>query len=536
MRKMIGALLACAVLTLCCGTMAAAVETQDAYVTYEEHGAAGDGVTDDFAAIIAAHTDANARSLPVRANDSAVYYIGDVPGTAVVKTDTDWGSAKFVIDDRALSSGAVGRYVFQVASSHAAIPITTVSRMQKDQDKLDITLPQDCLVAVTDSTALRFIRRGADQNAGTAQMDVFIVDQNGVLDPDVPLMWDYENVTSMTAYPIDEERLSVRGGHFTTIANGEAGRAYYERGIGVTRSNVELSGITHAITGEGAEGSPYNGFVHLQDCANVTVRGSLFSGHKPYAKPLDTDTLIGKIENEFSLRGTYDIRLDRAVNAQFINCGQLNDILDRDLWGIMSSNFSKNVTFDGCELSRFDAHMGIYNAAIKNSTIGCYGITVTGFGLLLIENSTLQSGSLVNLRYDYGSFWDGEIVIRNCVFEPFAGRGGTLADKLGNFLRGGSLVSSINDGQWDFGYPCMMPEKITVDGLTINDRNHPVLYFGPRIFDHLSYTFGFKAETYPYLKTREVTVKDVKAESIWCLKKNKPWTLWLLRDTKVEWL
>ena len=45
------------------------------YVTYEEFGAVGDGVHDDFAAICKAHDYANENGLPVKANDNATYYI-----------------------------------------------------------------------------------------------------------------------------------------------------------------------------------------------------------------------------------------------------------------------------------------------------------------------------------------------------------------------------------------------------------------------------------------------------------------------------
>ena len=535
MRKAISMILACLALTACFGTLAAAVDSQETYTTYEAYGAVGDGAHDDFDAIIAAHNAANAQGLPVRADDSATYYIGGGAKTAVIKTDTDWGEAKFIIDDTNLSDAALGRFVFHVASNYAAIPVTAVSSLRKGQAKLDITLPRACVVVVADSTTPRFIRRGANENEGAASTDIIIAGPDGSIDPDVPLMWDYDTITSMTAYPMDEDKLTVRGGYFTTVANQVDMKPYHERGIGVTRSNVEIAGVTHAVTGEGPVGSPYDGFVHLRDCANVTVRDCKFSGHKAYMKKFD-DTLKGWISGLYSKRGTYDIRLDRVANASFINCKQINDILDRDLWGITNTNFSKNLLFDGCELSRFDAHMGVYNATIRNSNFGYFGITATGFGLLLVENSTVQSSSFIFLRHDYGSFWDGEIVIRNCVSVPFAGHGGNIIDKTLAVLRGGSILSTVNDGRWDFGYPCMMPKKITVEGLVIDDKKHPLLYFGPCALDHLSYTFGFLKETYPYPKTEEVTIKDLRVESGWCMSKVKLWTLWLLRGTKVTWL
>jgi len=44
------------------------------------------------------------------------------------------------------------------------------------------------------------------------------------------------------------------------------------------------------------------------------------------------------------------------------------------------------------------------------------------------------------------------------------------------------LLNASNDGQHDFGYPCFMPREITIDGLVIDDRQHPKDYAGPYLF------------------------------------------------------
>ena len=44
-------------------------------VTYEQYGAVGDGVHDDFPAVVAAHEAANAKGLPVRADDAKTYLL-----------------------------------------------------------------------------------------------------------------------------------------------------------------------------------------------------------------------------------------------------------------------------------------------------------------------------------------------------------------------------------------------------------------------------------------------------------------------------
>ena len=126
----------------------------------------------------------------------------------------------------------------------------------------------------------------------------------------------------------------------------------------------------------------------------------------------------------------------------------------------MGSNFSKNLLLDKCVFSRFDAHQGVTNATIRNSTLGHAGINAIGFGTLVVENSTVYGSSFINLRSDYGSTWQGEFIIRNCVFVPSCGRPATAA-----------LISGSYSGQHDFGYTCYMPKQIAIDTLRIDDTN-----------------------------------------------------------------
>ena len=70
------------------------------YLTYEKFGAKGDGVTDDLPAIIATHAAANEKGLPVKATGGKTYYIGNTIGTAVIRTDVDFGTADPEIKNR----------------------------------------------------------------------------------------------------------------------------------------------------------------------------------------------------------------------------------------------------------------------------------------------------------------------------------------------------------------------------------------------------------------------------------------------------
>jgi hypothetical protein len=312
-----------------------------------------------------------------------------------------------------------------------------------------------------------------------------------------PIIWDFDQISAITALPLDNKLLTINGGHFTTKANAaDSNYSYYGRGIAIRRSSVLIDGLEHHIIDEGDHGAPYGGFINIGTCANVTVRNTILTGHKTYRT-------IGSAGKPVSM-GTYDISINKALNVSFINSRQTTDIKDSSRWGIMGSNFCKNILLDNCSFSRFDAHQGVANATIRNSTLGHVGINAIGSGLFLVENSTIYGRSLINLRSDYGSTWQGEFIIRNCVFVPACGK-----------PINASLIAGSYSGEHDFGYTCYMPERITIDTLRIDDSNHPDNYQGPAIFSNFNSQFKDESytEKYPYIKTEKVILKNVTTAS-----------------------
>jgi hypothetical protein len=464
-------------------------------VRYSDFGARGDGKTDDMDAIAAAHAVANQYVLSVKADEGATYYIGGKNRTAVIRTNTDFGAAAFIIDDTDVQNR--NSHVFLVNSSLRPFKPAGISSIKRNQEKIDLSLPGTCLITITNSNVKRYIRFGANQNNGSSQTDIFMVDKKGKVDMNAPIIWDFDQITDITALPIDETTLTITGGRFTTIANNaESKYTYYSRGIAIRRSNVVVDGLEHRITGEGDHGAPYGGFLNISDCAYVTVKNTLLTGHKTYQT-------IGSAGVPVSM-GTYDIAPNRALNLSFVNCRQMNDINDSRYWGILGSNYCKNLVYDKCTFSRFDAHMGVANATIRNSTLGHQGINAIGSGTFIVENSTIYSRNLINLRSDYGSTWQGEFIIRNCVFVPVDGRS-----------KGASLIGGSYSGQHDFGYTCYMPQRITFENLKIEDSKHPEEYNGPAIFGNFNskMTDDSYVELFPYVKTKEVILKNVTTTS-----------------------
>ena len=152
--------------------------------------------------------------------------------------------------------------------------------------------------------------------------------------------------------------------------------------------------------------------------------------------------------------GSYDIDVYRSSHVTFLRCRQ-DDIMDRTRWGLMGTNFCKNLVLDGCVFSRFDAHMGVTNAHLKNCRLGWQCLNAIGHGTFVVEDTEACGRAVINLREDYGSTWDGEMIIRNCVWYPLDRRA--------------CIINGSNSGRHDFGYVCKMPRKLTIERLRIMD-------------------------------------------------------------------
>lgn len=464
------------------------------YLTYEQFGAKGDGVTDDFPAIIATHAAANEKGLPVKAAAGKTYYIGNTTGTAVIRTDVDFCTARFIIDDSNVSLEDREDYVFLVESSLEPFAIEGIGSLKRDQTNIGKSLPGRCLVEVVNDNHKVYIRLGKNQNGGVSQKEYFIVDADGNIDPSSALIWDYDEITQMTARPIDDKLLTVKGGIFTTIANQAPSKyTYYGRGISVERSNVRIEGISHYVEGELDHGAPYDGFLDLHKAADIVISDCLFTGHKTYST-------IGSAGVPVSM-GTYDISAHGCVGVKWENCTQTTDINDTHYWGVFVSNFCKDLTLDHCVFSRFDAHQGVRNVTLTGCEFGHTGVNVVGYGTLLLDGCIVHRKSLVALRADYGSSWEGELIARNCKLIVPEG------------AKNVSILRGSNAGKHDFGYTCYLPERIDIENLVIDDsRVSNPDYQGPVILGK------FKSDTgeevlYPFIAKGVISIRNVEISS-----------------------
>ena len=464
------------------------------YITYEQFGAVGDGVHDDFPAIVAAHQAANEQGLPVKADNAKTYFLRGDGLTAVIQTDVDFGKAHFVIDDVDLTQYATP--IFKVESCQEPVTVEGVGSLSRGQKSLGVSLPGRCLVEVVDNSEKVYIRRGLNQNNGTDKTEMFVAGADGAIEESSAPVWDYAQVSSMKAYPIDGKQLTLKGGIFTTRANQMPAKyTYNHRGFQINRSNVLVEDLTHYVEGELEEhGAPYSGFICVSRAADILIRACTFTAHRTYRT-------IGAAGLPVSM-GSYDLGANRAVNIRWEHCRQTTDIDDGKYWGLFGSNFCKNLSMDDCVFSRFDAHMGVKDVTLTNCTFGYMGVQMVGFGTILLEDSEVRASRLISFRSDYGSSWDGDIIVRNCRFAP--------ANKS---LKELNLIIGSNDGTHDFGYECRLPEKILLENLVIDDSGlTDADYAGPMLFG----TFGRDVTAsglLPYKAEGQVILKNVTVTS-----------------------
>ncbi len=167
------------------------------------------------------------------------------------------------------------------------------------------------------------------------------------------------------------------------------------------RSNVVLRDFVIHPNRRTTQNTGYRGSVFtLNNCADVTLEN--IKGINIAGKPTETDP--------------------RGVAGYLLNAACVLDLTVRDCsllgyWGCVGLNGAKEVTFEGCELNRVDVHDYFANVTIHNCRIYAHTLNFGyGKGALNISNCQVLTDwvhQLVNLRCDYGRYFEGEINISN---------------------------------------------------------------------------------------------------------------------------
>ena len=420
-------------------------QLEDIGVNIRKFGVVGDGVVDDGPAIKAAHTWANANSKKLW-YPPGEYYIRDAKEIPI-QHDVDASQATIIVDTDIHSTAPL----YRITSKNPEVELTT-GLANLTINKKTTKVPEfggygDAIVRVQNTNKKIYIREGANANEGVSQFDKFVVDNLGNLKNEV--IWDFDTITHATIYPIDADYITVKFGKW--IYNNIHEADYYvRRNINVTRSRTKLS-VGEEITRPIDALAHFSGVIVTGLCYDVEIFDSLLE-----VKPARTNS-------SGVMTGTYGLQTNETISLTFRNVKSVEIPDNHYGWGIMGGSGLKDFRMIDCDLNRVDSHQGSHNLFVENSTVGSWGLTLTGSGLLHIKDTTIQGAvNVVTLRQDYGSTWEGKIKIENVEHIP----------KLGSDPH---VILGNPTYTHDFGYTCHFGTEIEIDGYTVHDSGQDMI-------------------------------------------------------------
>ncbi len=422
-------------------------------VNYRMFGAVGDSYQDDGVYIKAAHEYANKHQIPL-INHSGEYWIKQTRGIEIL-TNVEWGHSIFHIDEKYNSKEA---FRFMVKSSEPHVDINLDARAKEQLLKQikpgvkvipELAAYKNALVFIVDRGDRIGYRYGASyQGQHHFREEFFYVEEGGRIIGDVA--WEFRDYTSLRAYPCDSNYLIIDGGTFYLSGdNPKARKSYLKNGFGIYRSRTIIR-------------NQWVGLEPGRTDISLNTRSGFYNFSRTYDVALENVRLIPWLQDRKGQAhdvpgGTYGLGCGRTLRSRFFNVTAEGS---KGYWGVFGTNLNKDFIIDQCTLNRVDVHFHCWNLHIKNSNIGYRGITVTGGGNLIVENTTVWSRHyFLSFRRDFGSRWDGDIYISNCRYIP------ALEER--------NVILNFIPADFDYHYPIIFGRTIRVTNLIIDYRNSP---------------------------------------------------------------
>ena len=418
---------------------------------------------DDYYAIKAAHDCANKYNKPIKVTKGEYNIYKTNHNEIVVKTSTNFNGSTIYIHDEISSLGDYFKdYIYKI-EKNSSIKCTsgTINNFNNNLVSLAPNTGK-YLIEITEQDGKTVWHRNKGNGKteqDTAKSDLYRV-YNGVLKD--PMYWDYKgSKINYSSCPIPNDQLVFQNAIFKTITRNKCSKCdgYTKRSIRVMRSNTKLYNLKHYYVDKDLKKiykihHPYNGFYTAGAVADVIIE-------KCQVYPLHYETPSG------GKNSTYDLYLNSTVNPLLKEVimyeDSHNQMDDNNYWSVWSSGTCKNMVIEDSKLNVISAHKAVYYLTVRNTIIGERGVIVGGSGdrndnKLILDNNTWQySNTLIKIRQDYGTTWNGSISITNSKVEK-----SSASTLMVVYMPG----MTANIGKY-FGQPIYGPTKITIDGLKI---------------------------------------------------------------------
>lgn len=433
----------------------AVIQPEVGGVSYIQFGADPSGVADSWESINACHTFANNQKFPVRQN-SGVFYVAARaldPFSIYVKTNWDLGGAKIVLRSGSGYPSADLKYIFEIVSYNDPVELTAgeiaswnttyVSSLKKDSTAVPSSIFGSYKNAGVKITGGDDIIRssGTPLNKG----ELIVLADNGGLQS--PLTKDYtDGIVAATIYPADANRLVFNSPCWELDGVVDV-RALVIRG----RHNVT---VRDGVVVETATQPP------------TVVSRTFFAAVSAY--DIEWNNIRGEAWSQTTPpEGLYLFGGNFGANWRYTNC------IGTHGWGASGLNYLKGVTFKDCSLNRYDIHWAGFDLLFENCDMHNWGVLCSGGNQMVVRDcryylagSAGVAGdspqySAVQTRIDYGSEWDGDILVDG--LEIIIG-----SDFTDSWTKNLSVVKfPVTSGATNYGRPTILGRTVSVRNVKI---------------------------------------------------------------------
>lgn len=402
-------------------------------VTYKQHGAVGDGITDDTAAVIAAHNYAYANNLVVQVLEGAyLVNLNNTTSQLLLRTNCVWRNSKLRIG----SMTGFGIFVPPVAEVVLAQADVTISDFQATRTAIPSLAAYKNYHGAISSTEQDLNRKRDTGPAPQAKSQPVLIGANGLLN--APLWSSFGSISEIRLQSLTTDNITLDGLHLEVF-----GGVTNLSPIGIRRNNTTLKNLRFTDAGT-SQTIPVQSLVSFEFCCNGFVQGAVCD-----ALAKDTTTSYNYVVNVWK---SSNIRISGLTGF--------------DGWAQVDGNYFRGLVVEDSTIDRVGSHFRGYDCTFRNlSARRGRCIEVSGGGYFLAENinvqtsSTADEGYVIGVRGDYGAEWDGRMVARNIVVDER----GLYSSASG---RRPSIISALVDstvGAHDFGRVVQLPMHVSIE-------------------------------------------------------------------------
>lgn len=350
-------------------------------------GVVGDGVTDDTAAVTAAHTFANANNLTVTysgISQVAIQANAQIP----LKTSVDFSECQLVILGGVNTPPSFSTFNTLYVVSDDACPLVTVtgavSAANLTAGSLFPTL------GLFNGHGYAFLECGFQipdraETGTTNYQQSFKINRNGRAS--LPLSADisaFASAITVTYRKTSDRRLTIKNVSLTEGAWNN--QCVFD----IQRCNVEVDNFTLLFTGDTYDN--IQNIVRVTDASDITIRNFISTG-----RPVTTTS------------GSYNLAIEGGADIIVDNMNALTG------WGATGCNNVNGIKYTKCVLNRIDCHSSGHNMFAENCDLHEAGMVYGwGGGVLSVNNCRMNRCTAIATRGDYGGQFFGDLVVADC--------------------------------------------------------------------------------------------------------------------------